>query len=185
MTAPGQPRGAVTVRDLGIGELRAKLLRLKTEQITVGHQGPSGAAPHPGTNGVPVATVAQWHEYGTPGSDDKTYDVPRSHIPSRPMLRITYERNRDRFREALRVTLAAMIDRRGDLEDGQDKIGGVMLDALRETILDAKGWAEPLAASTIKRKGHDDPLIESGTLYDRASWAVRDGGAIVRQGGEQ
>lgn len=185
MPAPGQPTGPVVMRDLGIDDLKKTLERLKREQITIGHQGPSGDAPHPGADGASVAQVAKWMEYGTPGSDDERYDMPRAHVPSRPMLRITYERNRDRFREALRTGLADIVDRRGALEPAQDRIGGVMVDALREMILDAKGWAEPLAASTVKRKGHDDPLIESGTLYDRASWAVRDGDTIIRQGGEQ
>lgn len=185
MAAPGQPSGPTPIRDLGLAALRETLSRFRDEQITIGHQGLSGASPHPNAD-ASVGQVAAWMEFGTPGSDDRTYGVPRKHIPSRPFVRVTLHRNRAEFDELVRRGMSDIIGRRRTVEQVQDEIGERMLERLRETILDAKAWAEPLAQSTIDRKGHDDPLIETGTLYDRASWAVRDaGGNIRRQGGEQ
>lgn len=184
MAHPNQPRGAVEIRDLGLGALKRELERFRDAKITIGHQGPSGAAPHPNAN-ASVGQVAAWQEFGTPGSDDRTYGVARSRIPSRPAVRMTFIRHQPEFTIKVRDLLGAIIDRRSTVDAAQVALGELMLERFRETILEAKGWAEPLAQATIDRKGHDDPWIESGTLYDRASWAVREGENIIKQGGEQ
>lgn len=187
MAAPGQPSGGVEIRDLGLAAMRKQLEAMRDSAITIGHQGASGRETHPNAD-ASVAQVAAWMEFGTPGSDDRTYGVPRRHIPSRPFVRMTFAQHQPEFTVKMRDALSAIIGRRKTVEQAQDEIGELMLERLRETILAAKGWAAPLAQVTIDRKGHDDPLIESGALYDRASYAVRDGGpegTIKRQGGEQ
>jgi hypothetical protein len=184
MAAPNQPSGAVQIRDLGIGKLRAELAKFRDHAITIGHQGDSGAATHPNAD-ASVGQVAAWMEFGTPGSDDRQYDVARKHIPSRPFVRMTFARHQVEFAKIVRDELSNIVDGRATAEEAQERIGERMLERLRETILEARGWAVPLAQATIDAKGHDDPLIDSGTLYDKASYAVRDGETIVRQGGEQ
>lgn len=187
MAHPNQPGGELEIRDLGLAALKKQLAEFRDQAITIGHQGASGAETHPNAD-APVAQVAAWMEFGTPGSDDRTYDVPRKHVPSRPFVRTTFHRHQAEFTVKARDLISAIIGRRKTVDEAQDELGELMLERLRETILEAKGWAAPLAQSTIDAKGHDDPLIESGTLYDRASYAVRDGGAegpIKRQGGEQ
>lgn len=180
--APNQPRGPINMKDLGIGKLREQLALLAKTRITVGWQGDTGAAPHPNAD-ASVAQVAMWHEYGTPGSDDQQYDQPRSMIPSRPTLRVAFERNRAEFVDAVKRALSGVIDGRHDLDDAVAQIGETGVAAVQATIDDSRSWAEPLAASTIARKGHDQPLIDTGTMRDAVSWAEREGGSIKRLGG--
>ena len=75
-----------------------------------------------------------------------------------------------------------MLNGSASVEQAQADVGERMVEAVQQTILDARSWAKPLAQSTIKAKGHDDPLIESGAVYDATSYAVRDGDKIVRTG---
>lgn len=164
----------VDVRDLGIGKLRDDVAELKSRRITVGWHGESGAEQHPNAQpGTTVAEIAAMQEFGT------------TRAPARPMVRVALDHYRDRVREATRRAMRDLIAGRASLDAAQQTIGEAVLEALRNTILDAKRWAEPLAPRTVSAKGHADPLIESGTLYDRASWAARRGKTILRQGGEQ
>lgn len=174
---------AVTMKDLGIGQLKADVAKLKTQPITVGFQGASGSATHPGTDGVAVAQVGAWMEFGTPGSDDRLYDQIRRMVPSRPFLRTTFVRYRDEIKAQLKDAIRDLITGTATLIAVQDRLGKFLVGLVGDTIDDAKSWAEPLAPSTVERKGHDAPLEDTGTLRDAVTYAVREGDAIVRQGG--
>ena len=172
---------AVQVRDLGIGKLKADVATLQSQGITIGYQGPSGAAQHPNAD-ASIAQVAAWQEFGTPGSDDRQYDKARGHIPSRPFVRTGLAKYQGEIKAAIRDAFRALLSG-GSVEQAQDAVGQRAVEAVQQTILDARTWAKPLAQSTIDRKGHGDPLIESGAVYDATSYAVRDGDKIVRTGG--
>jgi len=182
MAAPGQPRSAVEVRDLGIGQLQADAAALKAERVTVGYQGPEGQAKHPHAD-ASVAQVAAWMEFGTPGSDERVYDQTGKRVPSRPFVREALTRYRAEIAAEIKRALQDLLHGRVTKDQAQARVGAFLVEKVREVILDARSWATPLADSTIAAKGHDDPLIESGAMYDAASWAVRDAaGKIVRQG---
>lgn len=172
----------VEVRDLGIGKLREDVATMQRQRVTVGYQGPSGAAQHPNAD-ASIAQVAAWQEFGTPGSDDRTYDQARGHIPSRPFVRTGLAKYQAEIAEAIKAAFRRVLDGDATVEEAQAGVGERMVEAVQQTILDARAWAKPLAQSTIDRKGHDDPLIESGAVYDATSYAVRDGDKIVRTGG--
>lgn len=172
----------VEVRDLGVGKLREDVATMQRQRVTVGYQGPSGAAQHPNAD-ASIAQVAAWQEFGTPGSDDRTYDKARGHIPSRPFVRTGLAKYKNEIAEAIKAAFRAVLDGSATVEQAQADVGERMVEAVQQTILDARSWAKPLAESTIERKGHDDPLIESGAVYDATSYAVRDGDKIVRTGG--
>lgn len=171
----------VEMRDLGIGKLKDDAAALQRETVTVGYQGASGQAKHPNAD-ASVAQVAAWMEFGTPGSDDRQYDQIRTLIKSRPFVRTMFVRYRSEIQEMLKNGMRDLITGKATREVIQQRIGEFLVEKTRETILDADAWAEPLADDTIERKGHADPLIESGAMYDAASWAVRDGDKIVRSG---
>lgn len=167
------PKPGVEIRDLGIGKLREQIAAMRDTAITFGYQGASGAEQHPDAGSATVATVAAWNEYGT---------VTAS---ARPMGRTTMEENRDAFRELVKRTIANVIDGRADADGALEAAGEEAVAALRRTIARSREWAEANAASTVRAKGHDQPLIgEHQTLHTNASWAIRRGGVIVAQGGE-
>jgi hypothetical protein len=166
------------IKDLGITKLRAKLAELAASRLTFGYQGPSGGQQHPGAKkvGTTVAAVARWNEFGT------------ATAPARPMGRHTMEENRDAFRAATRKAISDVIDGRAEADAAVEAVGEVAVAALRRSISRSREWAEANAASTIRKKGHDQPLVgEHQTLTTHASWAVRDKatGSIRRQGGEE
>lgn len=172
----------VEMRDLGIGKLRADVATMQRQRVTVGYQGPSGAAQHPNAD-ASIAQVAAWQEFGTPGSDDRKYDQARGHIPSRPFVRTGLAKYSNEIAEAIKNAFRRVLGGDASPEQAQAEVGERMVEAVQQTILDARTWAKPLADATIERKGHDDPLIESGAVYDATSYAVRDGDKIVRTGG--
>lgn len=171
--AKGQPSGSVDFTDLGIGALKADFAKLVETQITVGYQGESGEARHPGTNGESVAAVAAWMEYGT------------ANAPARPALGVTMEAEREALRAAMKRGISAVIDRRGTLEEALRGIGLAAVEAVRRTIERSREWAEPLAASTVRAKGHDQPWVDTGTLRSEVSFSIRRGGAVIDHGGEE
>lgn len=159
---------------IGIDKLKKDLQDLKEAEITVGYQGVSGAKMHPESEGASVAQVASYMEFGT-----KT-------IPARPFLRTALKQNKSEIKQAVRKALSDIIDQRADLDTAVSNIGEAAVEAIRTTIDNASSWAAPLAASTVKAKGSSSPLIDSGTMKDKASWAYRDNsGRIKKQGGEK
>jgi len=170
----------VQFRDLGIEQLKRDVQALRSTKITIGWQGPSGAAIHPGSKDTPIAQVAAWHEHGTP------QESPGTLMPARPSLKITFKRHGREFVASARKAVSDLIDGRVDSVDAAvEQVGEAAVAALRATIDDARSWAEPLAESTARAKGHDQPLVETFTMRNAASWASRVGDSIERQGGEE
>ena len=162
------------IRDLGIGKLREQLAELAKTKITFGYQGASGAEIHPGTKDKTVAYVAARNEFGTETA------------PARPMGATTMEANREAFTEEAKRAISDVVDGRATPDAAIERAGEFAVAALRRTISNSREWAEPNAPSTIRGKGHDQPLIgEWQTLHTHASWAARVDGVIVRQGGEE
>lgn len=189
MAAPNQPGGPIDP-DLGVARVKAMLADLVRHVVTIGYQGETGAAIHPATKGTtrkprppedwkPVATIALWMEYGT---DPETSN--NGGMPARPAIGTTFERHSAEFNKACKKLLSDIIDGRADLDTAVTELGDKALEKLRATIDDAKAWAEPLAESTVQKKGHDVPWLDTGTLREQCSWALRLDGKIKKQGGE-
>ncbi len=162
---------SVDTTDLGLGSVRELLDDLKDTTVTFGYQGPSGEAKHPGAS-ESVAAIAAKQEFGT------------KNAPARPLGRVTMDRNRKEFGDATKKAIADVIDGRStDATDAAEPLGVLAVRELRKTIDMSRDWAEENKPSTIAKKGHDQPLVgEFGMLYESASYAVRKGGDIVKQG---
>lgn len=163
--------------DLGIGKLREAMAQLGKTSVTFGYQGDTGAEQHPGAPEYTVAQIAYMHEYGK-GVHGGDVD-----FPARPLGQHTMDANRDAFVAAAKRALSDLIDGRAEDVDGvAQSLGEQALTALRKTIDTSREWAEANAASTVRAKGHDQPLIgEHAKLYENASYAIRRDGAIVKQ----
>lgn len=163
------------IKDLGIEKLREQLAKLGRTRVTYGYQGPSGQAKHPAKGAtVSVAQVAAFNEFGTASA------------PARPLLRHTAEENRETLKDAAKRAISDVVDGRAEPEAATEAVGELAVAALRRTISRSREWAEPNATSTVRAKGHDQPLVgEEQSLTLSASWAVRVDGEIVKQGGEE
>jgi len=164
-------------------KIKDALALLSRTKARYGYQGPSGDETHPDNPELSIKDLAKIHEYGLG-------------VPARPLIRVTADRHRTEFiaaaKKAARAVARGVVrDKRGrfagrDVDTAVRPVAQRGLEALRDTLSRSKEWARPNAQATIKRKGHDHPLIGTErTLHTHASWAIVRDGVIVDQGGEE
>jgi Bacteriophage protein of unknown function (DUF646). len=99
---------------------------------------------------------AVWQEYGTSRG-----------IPSRPFLRNALYENESRFASFILPYLQNVLE--GGSADGVfDALGPFMAMSIQRSI--ASGGFAALAPSTIKKKGHSKPLLDTGAMYGAVTW---------------
>jgi len=106
-------------------------------------------------DGTPVAAVAYWNEFGT------------SRMPSRPFMRETIAKNQDQWP---RLLAACLKQSGGDLEKALDMAAERIVAQIQEEIRTFQ--SPPLAPSTIKAKGFDKPLIDTGHMLNSVGYEV-------------
>lgn len=114
-------------------------------------------ANYEGSDGESVAQVAFWNEYGT------------ATIPPRPFFRNTIAEHKDEWPKQAAEMLEA---NGGDVRQALADMGEVVKGQIVETI---QAFREPPnAAATVKKKGFDKPLIDTGTLWRSIDYEVAD-----------
>lgn len=146
---------AVMDRDLGFNRIVANIRRLDGRTVNAGILRDAGT----GKNGVPIVEYATYNEYGT------------SRIPSRPFVRIASDENRDAWCRTARDGIGRIIDGTGSADECCENVGQRMRDDIRKVIGD-KSKLAPNAQSTIRRKGHDKPLIDTGLMKSKVNYRV-------------
>lgn len=135
----------------------AELEKLKRMEIKVGYQ--AGEATD--DQGVDLCDIAMWNELGTSGAHP---------IPSRPFLRQSVENNEDQIRSFC-TQQAVQIARGGTAEEALKKIGAYMKGLVQKTIRD--GSFTPDSPYTIRKKGSDKPLIDTGRLRQSVNYHIK------------
>lgn len=114
-------------------------------------------ANYDGSDGESVAQVAFWNEYGT------------ATVPPRPFFRNTIAEHKDEWPKQAATFMAA---NGGDVRQTLADMGEVVKGQIVETI---QAFREPPnAAATVKQKGFDKPLIDTGTLWRSIDYEVAD-----------
>lgn len=136
-----------------------QLRQLARMEVRVGYQAGEAAD----DDGVDMCDIAAWNELGT------------EHSPARPFLRQTVENNESKI-NAFCAREARKMFEGGTAEQCLDKIGVFMKGLVQKTIRD--GEFEPNAASTIRKKGSDKPLIDTGRMRQSVNYHIKpkDGG---------
>lgn len=106
-------------------------------------------------NGLPVAQVAFWNEYGTEFS------------PLRPFFRSMIEKNKAGWSLAF-GNLMNMNN--NDVAKVFALMGEGIKDQLTQSIVEFSD--PPNAPSTVRRKGFNKPLIETGTMQRATAWDI-------------
>lgn len=114
-------------------------------------------ANYDGSDGESVAQVAFWNEYGT------------ATIPPRPFFRNTIAEHKDEWPKQAAEMLEA---NGGDVRQALADMGEVVKGQIKMTIQDFR--EPPNAAATVKQKGFDKPLIDTGTLWRSIDCEVAD-----------
>lgn len=167
-----QPDVQFTYRDMGAERIGEQMSALGNLALTIGFQGQTALVLYD-RGEVNVATVALFNEFGT------------QNMPARPFMRRSVAENLRELQDELATHFGAVAELRETAIEAMDAVGRFMAEKMVEAIDTAPTWAAPLAPSTIKRKGHADPLVETGLMRKSITWAVRTGGplgSIVSEG---
>lgn len=132
------------------------LNELSGYELRVGVQGDEGSAIYDEADGVTVAEVAAKNEFGT----DK--------IPSRPFMRQSAEKH-ENWGEEMGEVWNSVIDGNNP-KTAMHLIGQKIMGDIQEEI--ATGDFVPNAPYTIKKKGSDRPLIDTGQLRKSITYKV-------------
>lgn len=134
----------VTDRDLGFKKRVRNLQNLNNKSVKAGILSSAGTE----DNGVKIVDVAIYNEFGT------------SRIPSRPFVRIASEKNQQTWANETEKIVDKIV---AGYDANFSNLGDRMVENIKDVIGD-KNLLVPNAPSTIRRKGHDKPLIDTGKL---------------------
>ena len=115
-----------------------------------------GNATYP--DGKPVAMIAAINEYGAPSRGQ----------PPRPFFRRMINAKQGEWPAAIAGVLQAQGN---DVEKAFDIAGAAIAGQLRQSIVDLVD--PPLAPSTIARKGHDKPLVDTSHMLKSVDHEVK------------
>lgn len=139
-------------------EFFKQIEELKKNQVRIGYQrGKNGKKDETGKE-VDYCDIALFNELGTSNG-----------IPSRPFLRDSVDKNASKIDSACKAALRT-ISKGGTAGDILKKLGNMQKGIVRQTIV--SGGFQANAPSTIKKKGSDKPLIDSGGLRKFVDFAV-------------
>lgn len=136
----------------------AQIEELKKLEVRIGYQ--AGEATD--DKGVDMCDIAMWNELGTD-----------SGIPARPFLRQTADDNESKLVAFAQAQLKKVANG-GTAEECLKSIGVYSKGLVQEKIL--SGDFEPNAPSTVKRKGSDRPLIDTGRLRQSVNYVIKPKG---------
>ena len=104
-------------------------------------------------DGLPIAKVARWKEFGT-----------KAGIPQRPFMRRTMMKHEKEWIETLKTIVQKEIDKDKNIniDKALKKFGEIVKGDIQETILE--GGFVKNAPSTVKKKGFNMPLVDTGVM---------------------
>ncbi len=144
--------GTVTDRDLGFNQILRNLRELDGKTVKAGILKNAGKEP----NGTSLVDVAIYNEFGT------------SRIPSRPFLRIATDKHKTTWlNESERIVDKVL----AKYNPNFSILGNEMVENIRD-VIGNKSLLAPNAPSTIRKKGHDKPLIDKGKLKSSIAYEV-------------
>ena len=137
--------------------LMREIEELKKLQVRTGYQD-DGSTEEDGTS---LLDIALWNELGT------------ENAPSRPFLRKTFDDNEAKIRAFAAQQIKRLVAG-ATAKDVLQAIGVFLKGLVQETITD--GDFEANAPSTIKKKGSDKPLIDTGHLRQSVNSVIAEKG---------
>lgn len=144
--------------DHGLDRITRETQRLAGLEIAVGILEKDIDEQYP--NGMTLGEVAAFNEYGT------------ATAPSRSFIGDSADAYREKAADAMQEKERQVVDGALSPESAADKLGEWLHGRINTHIDQKKNWADN-AASTIKRKGRDDPLKDTKKLYNAIDYEVR------------
>lgn len=157
-------RSSIRDTDKGYADLIKRLNELRKCDVFVGiteeaglHEKATKDAKRP----VMVLEVATWNEYGLG-------------VPERPFMRGWFDSTRAKNADTIRIVWQEVIARRITPAVGAERIGQQFQKEAQDYL--ETGPFTPLAPSTVQRKGHSTPLIETGQMRASLTYRIVVGG---------
>lgn len=148
---------SVSDRDFGYDRIIKELGSLDEPAVLVGIRQEQGVEVPEGSS-INLATIAAINEFGT------------KDIPSRPFLRSTVDKNRDKYADQLATIVRDSVDGKRSIEDGLERLGLTAVADIQRTITTNDFAAN--APSTIAAKGSSKPLIDTGRLRQSIDFEI-------------
>lgn len=136
----------------------AAIEKLKNLECRVGFQ--QGAATS--EDGVDYCDIAMFNELGTAGT------------PSRPFMRNSVDNNAEKISAFVKAKLQELVKGNKSADAILREIGLFQKDLIQESI--KNGNFTPNAPSTIKKKGSDKPLIDTGRMRQSVDFVIQKKG---------
>ncbi len=152
---PVRVKVTVQDRDRGFQKLAGELGGMGT--VTLGVHGDDAAKPHPNSEWS-IGELAYRHEVGLG-------------VKERSWLRVWMDANEARMLAETKAAYLDVMAGRTTRKKAMAALGYKWVAELRQNIADGKVYP-PLAPSTIARKGHSIPLLESATLANHITYKL-------------
>lgn len=179
----------LVVRDHGWGEMFRRVQEIKHSRVRVGVLSEGrGAQKHPpgklqrgkkledvlervrqrrrnakqAESGLTLAELATILHFGT----------ENGHIPARPFLTLAFDKHRDELVEMGGKLIGGILDGKMTVEKALNILGASLANFAKREITDGSGVPPPNAPSTVRRKGSDRPLVDTGRLLGAINWSV-------------
>lgn len=130
--------------------------QLKKLQVRVGYQQGEGQE----EDGADLCDIAMFNELGT------------SNTPSRPFMRDSVDKNADKINAFCKAQMKLLSEGKTTTQQMLTAIGVYQKGLVQKEIRD--GEFTPNAPSTIKRKGSDKPLIDTGTMRQSVNFVIKN-----------
>ena len=130
-----------------------ELKKLQDLEVQIGFQGDQKYE-----DGTSIAQVAAVNEFGA------------SDIPERPFMRQSFENHEGELQAACDAA-QRLVSSGGSAEQALQQIGVVAKGLVQDEIVN--GGFAPNAESTIKKKGSEQPLIDTGTMRQSVNFVVK------------
>jgi len=108
-----------------------------------------------------IADIAMWNELGT------------SNIPPRPFIRQSVDNNASRITAMCKRQLQGITKGTGTAQSAYESLGVMQKGLIQNEILN--GGFVPNAPATIRKKGSDKPLIDTGKMRQSVTFETVEG----------
>jgi len=113
-------------------------------------------------NGMKVDIIAMLMEYG-----EEEFDVA---FPARPFFRSAFDPHIDDLNNLMEKCVDKITEGNLTARKAFEKLGKEAVKYVKESIMN--GYYAPLAESTVKAKGSDKPLYDTGTLVRSVKYKI-------------
>jgi len=145
--------------------MKKDLLKAAEQEVQVGIVEPTYYGPD--NDNLSVAQVWQWQEEG----------LPSQNIPTRPAIRVGFMApiKKGSYDKMFAESMQRIAEGKSTFKQEYTKIGMKARADLKQSVAD---WDTPRNAPlTIELKGFDNPLIDSGLLYESIDFKVEQRGS--------